>query len=1010
MSIANDWDFNFASKVISHIDGVLSYDGGVGGTQPAVSQYVKGRTSSAIGKVLSRTGNATSGTLTLTNVVGRFQNNENIDIMSELMFDNVANGGFEAGDTIAGNSSGSTIAVKFIEYNIDGVAGHGKIYGESMSAPFTNNEQLDISGGQADVALADGVGTDNDELCLALVDGTLAVPGTANANNCIIVHYDAGTIPVPEDAHVQSGAAGADGYAQKVLGSTILGSVRVIDSDTTGGAWTNDQSLRILDCLYYDSLVPGKVFSEGNIVKGSSSNASGRVLLVIDDGDNTGKLILAGLSGSFVDADNITVKQSDDSYDTYGGVENGTNRYLDAATINIPGGVRDEQREDQGGIYAAGSLNIIRSANALYSYAQDLYDELSQLDDLPAFEGNVKDQLYTILNDYVIPDLSFRFLEKGSFKDSGNNNVFTNVQTTGSLADISDHGYYYSATNPTPQPDMYIEQDGEVLRQDWLEGNLDVLLKVKTNTVPKYINPNVVALGQLIDGASFTVHVRPYTRTYDSNEVSQQGGVAVVALGNAKDLNNTTGQHRCAFSAGGAGAFTVGEEIKTTSGKRGIVTYSDSGASGNVEFALKSGTNFVNLDSVVGSVSGKIATAGNPTSLVAGYGTNIKVMTVDRRFTGGTTTGAFVLGETVTQAGTGATGYFMEDDGGTIYLQVASGSFNAPGELTGGVSGATNTPTGTADYSSVPKDIGGGVGDKNYTAVVSGNITGASARPLSEVYEWWKFLLRAESTLIQGGPGVLAGAEGRIFRKLVDTFAEVRGASQYGTKAGSLVIGAQGLFIEKYSLPTTDLRNIQLIDNLGDTYNPPNLQFLEFANLISGVRAGIYRSTGAGQEEILRNEFTVGAVGSGKNEAADNYILVAAATRSVSPLPNDVPDSGVLRILDPNDTGNYLRFVYDSVDRTTNIFHLEQGIGQNTIGNVTDGADLTFGDNAHVVLIEEESASTSIAVTIQYVEDIPLYAVARLKGKKPFKTTANFGSTGATVGAVLSADEVVNMP
>lgn len=1009
MSIADDWDFNFSGKIISHIDGILSYDGGVG-TQPSVGQMVIGGTSGAIGKILARTGTVVAGTLTLTNVVGRWADNEKVYVLSELMFDDVSNGGFRVGDTLIGDTSGSTIVVKFIEYNIDGTVGHGKAFGRPMSAVFTNNEQLNIQGGQTDVAAADGTGTDNDALFDGDVDGTLAVPGTTNTNNCIIIHYDGGTIAVPEDAHISDATSTAEGYAQKVVGSTSIGSVRVVDSDTTGGSWTNDNTLRILDCVYYDALVAGKVFSAGDVIRGSVSGATGRVLSVIDDGDSTGKLILANFSGTWNDTDDIQVKQADDTWVKYAEVENGTNKYLDAAVLNLPGGVRDIQREDQGGIYAA-SLNIVRSANALYSYAQDLFDELGQLDDLPPLDGNVKDQLYTVLNSYVIPDLSFRFLEKGSFKDSGNNNLFTNIQTVGAIADIGDWGYYYSATNPTPQPDMYIEQDGAVIRQDWLEGNLDVLLKVKTNTDPHYINPTVAALGQLVNDAKFTVHVRPYLRTYDSNEVSQAGGIAVVALGNAKDLNNITGQYRCAFSGGGAGAFTVGEEITTADGKRGVVAASDSGAAGNVDYALKSATNFANLDVITGAVSGKSATVAGPSNLVAGYDTNIRVMTVDSRFTGGTTTGTYIIGEQVNQAGGGAyIGYLLEDDAGNLYTQDVSGTRANGQQITGQVSGATNTPTGNAVFSTVPKDIGGGVGDKNYTAVVSGNITGASARPVAEVYEWWKFVLRAESTLLQGGPGAATGVQGRIFRKLVATFAEVRGASPYGTKAGSLVIGAQGVFIEKFTLDSADLRNIQLIDNDGNTWNPPNLQVLSLINLFAGVRGGVYRSSGAGSKVILRTEFKVGAVGGGYNQSGDDQILVAANTRPVSPLPNDVPDDGVLRVLDPNGTGNYLRFVYDLVDRTNNWFHLKQGIGQNTIGVVTGAVDLVLNDNVHVVFIEEEAVGATINNTIQYVLDIPLYAVARIKGKKPFDTTATFGATGASIGAVLSADDVVNMP
>jgi len=1008
MSIANDWDFNYAAKVISHIDGVLSYDTG-DGTQPAVGQLVLGDTSGAVGKILARTGNATTGTLTLTNVIGRWADNERLYIMSELMFDvvNATNKSLIAvGATVTGATSAKTLVIKFIEYNIDGVAGHGKFYGRPITTPFTNNENLTISG--SIIAVADGTGTNNDTLnTTTLVNGTLAVTGATNTNNSIIIHYDTGTIAIPEDAHIKSGAAGAEGYAQKVIGAVTTGSIRVVDSDTTGNPWANDAALRVLDCIYYDNLVAGKVFSEGSVIKavgGTTPNAVGRVLAVIDDGDNTGKLILAGFSGTWQDDNEIHVKQPDDSYVKYGEVENSTNKYLDAALINIPNGVRNTQRTDQGGIYAPGSLNVVRSANALYTYAQDLYDELAQLDDLPPLDGNVKDQLYTVLNDYIIPDLSFRFLEKGSFKDSGNNNIFTDIQTVGALADIGNHGYYYSASNPTPQPDMYIEQNGAVNRQDWIEGNLDVLLKVKTSTEPRYINPTVAALGQLINEASFTVHARPYTRTYDSNEVTQQGGVAVVALGNAKDLNNTTGQYRCAFSAGGAGAFTVGEEITTSDGKRGIVTASDSGAAGNMDYALKSSTNFVNTDSITGAVSGKTAAVADPSTLVAGYSTNIKVMTVDRRFTGGTTTGIFIIGEQVTQTGTSATGFVLEDDAGTIYVQDNTGTFNGTGLLTGNTSGATNTPTATVAYTTVPKDIGGGVGDKDYTAVSGLNITGASAQTVLKMYEWWKFLLRAESVLIQGGPGAAAGIQGRIFRRLASAFAEVRGASPYGQKAGSLVIGAQGMFIQ--NMAATDLQNIQLVDNTGTTYNPPNIQSLQLTNIFSGVRGSIYRTASLDSTTIQRNEFKVGAVGGGNNQAANSTILVAANARTVSPLPYDVPDTGVLRILDPNDTGNYLMFPYSSVNRTTNIFTLTAG----TIGDVTSGVDLTLNDNAHVVFFEEQAVGTSIAKTVQYVSDIYLYAVARIKGKKPASTTGTFGSTGASLGVSLQSDEVVNLP
>jgi len=1017
MPTADDWDYNWSTAVLSHIDGVVSYNTGTG-TQPVAGQYVRGVTSGAIGKVLATTGNTTAGTLTLTNVLGRFVSGEQLDTLSSVDFDAVGNGGFKVGDTITDQVTGSIDAL-FIEYNIDGVAGHGTIYGNNMTA-FTNNSALDVTGGASSVGLADGTGTDNDAAFDATTTTALVPPGTANTNNSIILHYDGGTVPIPEDAHIQSATSTAEGYAQRVQGSTAIGSIRVVDSDTTGGAWTNNEALRILDVEYYDTLVAGKVFSVGDVLRGGTSGLEARVLAVIEDTGTTGKLILAGnTGGSWTDTEDIEVRQADDTYVLYANVDAGQNSYLDAATINIPAGVRNEQRVDQGGIYPAGSLNIVRSANAFYSYTMELMQQLGQMDDPVALDGNVKDQLYTVLNDYIIPDLSMRFLEKGSFKDTGFNNVFTNIQTTGAIKDIANHGYFYDATNPTPQPDLYVEQNGAVIRQDWLEGNIDILVKTKTSTDPQYINPAVNALGQLINGGAFTTHLRPYGRTYDSNEVTVVGGIAVVALGNADDLNNKTGQYAAAYTSGTGTPFAVGEEALTTSGKRVQIVTSDTGATGNITYILKSGTQLVNTDVILGVVSGAQVTVGTPTNVVAGYSSDIRVMVCQRRFTGGTTSVAeYILGELVTQTGTGATGYVMEDDGGTIYIEEQSGTFNGTGLLTGAASGALNTPSATAawgDWSAsegVPKDIGGGVGDKNYLIVVSGDITGASAQTVQKIYEWWKFITARESLYEVNNAGLLFSdfTEGRIYRRAYIDFAESRGASPFGQKAGTLVLGAQGVYIEKFTLDAADIRSIKLTDNLGGVYDPPNLQSLSVTNIVAGVSVATYRSTGAGLTTILRNEFDVGTVGGGNNQSGDNTILIGDGNggggRTVSPTPNDVPDSGVLRILDPNGTGNYLRFPYSSVNRTTNVFTLTSG----TIGTVTGSVDLVAGENVHVVFIERASAGVSVTNTIQYVADIPLVVKARIKGKKPFDTVGTFGATGASIGANLGADGVVNLP
>jgi hypothetical protein len=209
MAISDDWDFDYANVRLSHIDGVLSYDTG-GGRQAAVGEYIRGNTSGAIGKILSVTGNTTSGTLTLTNVEGLWEDNETFEVMSEVGFDV---------DQVTGS-----VVVRAIEYNEDGLGG-GIIYGDTFTA-FTNDSQLDISGGQADVADADTAtaNVDNDAaLTTTQTDGTLAVPGTAQTNDSVIIHYDAGTVAIPEQALLEDATTGAIGLVEQVYGTLLTG-------------------------------------------------------------------------------------------------------------------------------------------------------------------------------------------------------------------------------------------------------------------------------------------------------------------------------------------------------------------------------------------------------------------------------------------------------------------------------------------------------------------------------------------------------------------------------------------------------------------------------------------------------------------------------------------------------------------------------------------------------------------------------------------------------------------
>lgn len=1034
MPITDDWQVNYVPAVtngykeIIHIDGILSY-GSNTGTAPALNDYVYQAATGALGRVIAGSdlgGVSATGTLTLTNVRGRFDGSSALTVLTAVNFDTVANGGFKIGDTITGPTTES-LDVLAIEYNsgpkVVADAGEGWAYGNNLTTGWANNEQIDVSGGATAVALVHTGAEDTAATFTgAVATATLAPPGTVETNYSLIIHYDAGTIAIPEGATVSDQTTGAEGLVEQVLGVTATGSLRLVDTSLTP-AWTDNNNIDGEEVVFFNAQVAGQVFIENGLYEGQTSGARFQVLAagIIDDGDSTGKLWTNGVSAALTLNEDIhRILPGDVLGSKVAQVEQVSTTLPTVAVVNVPDGVRTEQRADagidQGGIYARTvSLNIRRDSNRFFTWYKGVFSgDINQLDDKPAINGNVRDSLYTVLaaNDWQIPDLSFRFLEKGSWQDDGLNNRWTNYQADASIftgADITNEGYARTATKPRPMPDAYCEQiPNEALDQFWLEGPFSVIIKTKSTTDMASIDPATPAVGQLINSGEVTWHSRPFGRFYSWFDNTQVGIQTPVVLDNKDDAQNNTGQYRAAFSTGGAGAYTVGEEIATADGtKRGIVTASDTGTTGNVDYILLTDTQFVNTDVVVGEVSAKSATFAAPSNLVAGYGTDIRTMVVDRRFTGGSTTVAsFIVGEQISQAVSGYDGYVLEDDGGTIYVQDAPGTAapDATNQLSGDTSGALNTPTGVADFTTAPKDLEEGSGDNNYAGVTSANITGGSPQTISAVYEWDKFLAneKYKTTLLQGGRGSAAGVQGRFYRGFDSTFSEIKSAP-YGTKPGSIMQGAEGHFIDKDTLVAADLQNIRVTPIGGSELTPPNLQTAQLTNLQSGWNGGLYRSTGAGSKDILVTEFQVGA----GNAAGNSTIVLQAGDRTVSPTPADVPSSGgVVKCEDPNNPGIYLRFPYSSVNRSTNTYTLTSG----TIGDVTGGSALTQGDNAFVAIKEDAAAGATLSNTMQFIGTVEMVGIARKKGFDDYDSAQQFTATGVNFAVNRSADGVVNLP
>ena len=1021
MAISADWNVDFVAKVISHIDGVLSYENNIG-TAPVAGNYIRGSVSLTTAKIVTGSdlgGFSATGTFTLSNVSGRFDLTDELVILDSLTFDTVTNGGFSVGDTLDENGAGTAaITVYAIEYNFPDSAadGAGTIYGIHNDADnFTSGDQLDnTTTGVTDVANATGAQTNGANFTGADVAALLTPP---SGSDCAIINFDGGTEAIPRFCKIQDtddASPNKTALVQKVYGVTATGSLRIID--TTGTAWANNDSIYVQK-VPYDNLQTGQKFKVGDKIvtkatPGGAVVATGKVIVVETLTSTTGKLTLMNESGTLTDGHRIEVRTTSDTYVADINAPAASDFQDLVAAVN--GSEFVNQLATQGGIYDGSSLNIIRDSNALYTYLQDTFDELGALDDTVPMSAQVALQQFTLINGWKIPDLSYRFLESGSIQDSGLDNIWTNYQTLGSVEGIGDT--VYAATTPLPQ--FYIEQNGSVISPWWITGHVDVLGKVKTNTNPA---TTATADGVLINSGTITLFNRNYGDTYDHFQTTTIAGVAPVPLATSSDLNNTTGTHTMSFDGGTATqALTVGEEIvKTNPGgtdptKRGIVTSyssSDDGVTGTIGYILTGATQFADNDVVTGQTSTFNKTvAGTPTTLVAGYGTRIVVATVQRDVTYNAGTGAaFQEGETVTWNAGADSAILMNDSNptgatGIVTLGNVSTLANLADAdvITDGTRSVTVNVT-IDSVSTIVRDIGDGDGDEPYNAVIYLNRDAqGNGDTLARMYEWVKYRTRSLETTgepeydLLGGKDNETAVQGRLYITQALTYPLVK-ASPLGTFAGGTFFGAQGIFVQ--DMASADIRSYQLIDANGEVRNPPNLQSLTVSGLVSGDRVAVFRLTGAGGT-IDTSEYLLDTEATDHNGSGDVVVQVTTALTADTPNQTGNPGfTGVVRLY------NATTQLYDSYDYTSvtaaspgRFLGIDPALTQNYVA----------GDNVYVPLIQRQADDTSESVNIQFVANIPILTRVRRKGILPFEVESTFTSAGASPSAIRSFDSIVD--
>jgi hypothetical protein len=133
------------------------------------------------------------------------------------------------------------------------------------------------------------------------------------------------------------------------------------------------------------------------------------------------------------------------------------------------------------------TVNATATVRAVYSDAMAVFDDAAQMNDLIPLRADTP-TLYTLINGWTFTTDSIQYLTSAALQDSSGDNVWTNVQTLGSIV---------SGTT------LYIEQNGAVFWTAGTTGHINMLLKTRSG-------------GSDIDGQNFKVYARKFQQEYSS--------------------------------------------------------------------------------------------------------------------------------------------------------------------------------------------------------------------------------------------------------------------------------------------------------------------------------------------------------------------------------------------------------------------------------------------------------------------------------------------------------------
>lgn len=650
--------------------------------------------------------------------------------------------------------------------------------------------------------------------------------------------------------------------------------------------------------------------------------------------------------------------------------------------------------------YADPGSGDIYTVNALYSYLQNTFDELEQMDDTIPMSAQTPTE-YTLINGWFVDERSFKFLKTGAVQTSGHLNEVQILKLDTVTVDpvASDIGKQVKDDTVEIGPLLAYEIDpyGADTGKWWIRtGSGTAIADNSAMTITagtgagtasadsvdgENLWPNIYTLGSIEEDDNQQIYIeQDGSRLVSGSEWWPESGsgtrhidVLIKTKEAGTEINN--GQITVFlrhYPSGGNADLYDHFGIDLTAGGRNAVPLA---TSPDINNTTPTTTVDDYTDITIAFVNGTVAY-----SSISGSFTNLETVT----WSGGS--GIFLKQTTTTGAGTMTIGN-VSGDNGPLNTET----------ITGSTSGKTATASADMAHAyTMAKNFEQGA-DFNYSVII-----GCATRVLSQIYEYFKYVTRIGSTYTmypttypQGGPGSHSTKQGQLYIRAhednqttpTNTFSPVK-ASPFGTFAGGKFFGTQGIWIE--NMAAADVQNFQLIDSGGTTRTPPNKQSLTITNLISGDRVSVF-VTSVGTT-INKSQYTLGV---GNNTGSTTLVVNGSIT-------TDTPSAGTVRVVDTSDTSNNREKRYSYTSWSGSTF---SGLSPTLDRNYTQ-----TDDTAYVPFIDTTATGASTSVTVIYTADRTiLLRVRRYTSTAilPFETTGTFGSTGYSTSCIRTTDTIV---